>query len=492
MTSFQKMGLSEDVLKAIDELGFDKPSEIQSKAIPYLLTEYIDFIGLAQTGTGKTAAFGIPLVERIDPENEQTQALILAPTRELCQQIAQQLKLFGKYHEGINMLAVYGGSPISTQIKALKNNTQHIIIATPGRLIDLINKKRVDLSGIHAVVLDEADEMLNMGFKEEIDEILSFSPEDKMTWLFSATMADDIKTIVRTYMESPYEVHIKNKTRVNANIEHQFICVKHSNKTEALKRIIDVHDNMRAVVFCKTKRDTQSLAEVLLKQGYKTDALHGDLSQELRDRVMKRFKNESIQILIATDVAARGIDVNDLTHVIHYALPDDNAYYTHRSGRTARAGKKGISIAFINGKERWKLKRLENQLKISFEHVLIPNADEIVSHRVKQWTNKLVDSDEPGKQIDKHIEEVMNDLEKLSKEDLVKRLLAKELEQLKNKDGQDDINEAILSRDNDRGGNRKRSGRRGPRSSYKSGKPSKSSKSYKHSGKSSRSKKKRR
>jgi ATP-dependent RNA helicase DeaD len=429
LTTFKDLGLSNQVLKVLSELGFEKPTEIQSKAIPQLLKEDRDFTGLAQTGTGKTAAFGLPLLERIDPTDSSTQALILAPTRELGQQIAEQLNIFSKYLDRVNVLAVYGGASIATQLKALRK-PQHIIIATPGRLIDLIRRKAVDLSELEVLVLDEADEMLNMGFQEEIDKILSYTPEDKNTWLFSATMSADMNRIVKQYMNAPYEVKLNTQNEVNTNIEHQFAMVKHSDKTEALTRFLDANPEMRGVVFCRTKRDTQGLADELLKQNYKADAIHGDLSQPQRDRVMKRFKKDDFQLLIATDVAARGIDVNDLTHVFHFALPDDISYYTHRSGRTARAGKSGTSIAFINGRDRQKLKRLEKSLDISFAKVDIPTQSDIYEARIDNWCIEVLDQ-KPKNTIDEELLERANLLfANLTKEELTAKLLSYELQKL--------------------------------------------------------------
>ncbi len=473
MNTFDNMGLSDDILEVLKKIGFETPSEIQSKAIPYLLNEYGDFIGLAQTGTGKTAAFGLPIIDRIDIDNRKTQALILSPTRELCQQIAEQMTLFSQNQKKINILAVYGGSSITKQMNALKRDTQHIIIATPGRLIDLLKRKYVDLSGLHVAVLDEADEMLNMGFKEDIDEILTHTPEEKMTWLFSATMADNIKRIVKKFMDDPFEVRIKSEDKVNVNIEHLYTTVKNSNKDEALKRFIDINSEMRAVVFCRTKRDTQNLAEDLLKQSYKVDALHGDLSQEMRDRVMRRFKNEEIDILIATDVAARGIDVNDLTHVIHYSLPDDDAYYTHRSGRTARAGKKGISLVFIGGRERYKVERLQKQLSISFQHIKIPDVGEIAQVRVKNWCQDVLNYKNLSESEEHFIEVTKEHFKDISKDELVSKLLSHELSKLKTNSNYDLNDKASDRQGGDRegrrdgrggggggGGNRRRSDRR--------------------------------
>ena len=304
MTTFKELGLSDEVLKALSGLGFESPTEIQQQAVPQLLEGHHDFIGLAQTGTGKTAAFGLPLLERIDTSVKATQALVLAPTRELGQQIAEQLEKFSKHLDRVNVLAVYGGAAISNQMRALRK-TQHVIIATPGRLIDLIERKAVKLDQLKFLVLDEADEMLNMGFKDELDKILSYTPEDKMTWLFSATMPAEIKRIVKKYMDNPIETRVNTKNEVNTNIEHQYVVVKQNDKEEALTRFLDLNPNMRGLVFCRTKRDTQNLAEILLGKNYKADALHGDLSQMQRDRVMRRFKSHDLHVLIATDVAAR-------------------------------------------------------------------------------------------------------------------------------------------------------------------------------------------
>ncbi len=429
MTSFKQLGLSNEVLNALADLGFSQPTEIQEQTISILLTEESDFIGLANTGTGKTAAFGIPLLERIDPEEKSTQALVLAPTRELGQQIAEQLNLFAKYLDKINILPVYGGAAISTQIQALRKPPQ-IIIATPGRLIDLIGRKAVKLDNIRFAVLDEADEMLNMGFKEDIDKILSYTPAEKLTWLFSATMPPEIRKIVKKYMDKPVEVKVNADTKINVNIEHQYVVVKQADKPEALTRFLDIHQDMRGLIFCRTKRDTQNLADVLQKKNYKVDALHGDLSQPQRDRVMKRFKNRDLQIVIATDVAARGIDVDDLTHIFHYNLPDDHSYYTHRSGRTARAGKTGISIVFINTREKGKIDKLQKKLNITFKKVLIPASKEIADIRLENWCRQILEKKANGKvepQLSAKAELIFGNL---SKEELINKLLVNELEKL--------------------------------------------------------------
>ncbi len=458
MKTFKQLGLSDDILRALEELGFEKPSEIQTQAIPQLLADEIDFIGLAQTGTGKTAAFGLPLLEKLDTNLNATQALVLAPTRELGQQIAEQLEKYSKFLSKINVLAVYGGAAITNQMRALKS-TQHVIIATPGRLIDLIKRKAVKLDQLKYLVLDEADEMLNMGFKDELDEILSFTPEEKCTWLFSATMPTEIKKIVKKYMDNPAEVRVNQKNEVNVNIEHQYVIVKQSDKEEALIRFLDITPDMRGLVFCRTRQDTQLLAEALLKKNYKADALHGDLSQQQRDRVMKRFKTHDLQVLIATDVAARGIDVNDLSHVFHYTLPDENAYYTHRSGRTARAGKLGISVAFIGPRELHKVKQLQNQLGINFTPLTIPDATSIMEVRIENWCENLLSTKTKGALDQKVLDRVNMLFGNLSKEELLAKLVKIELDKLdsgsnKNLNQEADTSSRGGDRDGRRGGGR--------------------------------------
>ncbi|MCE2495834.1 MAG: DEAD/DEAH box helicase [Flavobacteriales bacterium] len=433
------MGLSSEMLRGLETLGFHEPSEIQAQAIPLLLDGDNDLIGLAQTGTGKTGAFGIPLLERIDHQNPRTQALILAPTRELGQQIAQQLSLFSKYQERVNVLAVYGGAAISNQIKDLKR-PQQVIIATPGRLIDLIERKAIDLSSLSILVLDEADEMLNMGFKEELDKILSYTPASKLTWLFSATMPQEIRRMVQSYMNAPVEVRVSAKDEVNKNIDHQYVITQGAKRREALTRFLDHEPDTRGVVFCRTKRDTQDMAEWLMKHDYRSDALHGDLSQQQRDRVMKRFKDGELQVLIATDVAARGIDVNDLTHVFHMALSDDPAYYTHRSGRTARAGKKGISLVLGTGRDKGRLLRLEEKLGINFSKAEVPTSAEIQEARIDQWCNDILNT-KPKDKIDGQLFfKVASTLSGMTKEELIAKLLVLEMERNALRDG-DDLNQ---------------------------------------------------
>ncbi|MGH2642899.1 MAG: DEAD/DEAH box helicase, partial [Chitinophagaceae bacterium] len=344
MTSFETLGLSNPLLKAIGDMGFEEPTLVQSKVIPTLLESKTDLVALSQTGTGKTAAFGLPLLSLLNFESRDTQALILCPTRELCIQITRDLQSLAKYIPDVNVTAIYGGANIRNQILEMQKGAQ-IVVGTPGRMIDMIQRKKVRLSNVQYVVLDEADEMLNMGFKEDLDTILSETPKEKNTWLFSATMPDEVMRISKSYMQHPVEITVGSRNSGNENIEHIYYSVRNHDKYAALKRIADYYQDIYAIVFCRTKIETQQVADRLIKDGYSADALHGDLSQAQRDQVMRRFRNKVVQMLVATDVAARGIDVNDVTHVINYNLPDELEYYTHRSGRTARAGKKGISIA---------------------------------------------------------------------------------------------------------------------------------------------------
>uniref|UniRef100_UPI004049A4A6 DEAD/DEAH box helicase n=1 Tax=Fulvivirga sp. TaxID=1931237 RepID=UPI004049A4A6 len=430
LTNFSELGLSASLLQVLPELNLIEPSKIQQQAIPILIKEKTrDFIGLAQTGTGKTAAFGLPLLDAINVDLKETQALVLAPTRELGQQIAQQIQAFSKYMKGVRVQVVYGGASIVPQMKALKN-TPHIVIATPGRLLDLINRKAINLSGIRHVVFDEADEMLNMGFREDIDTILSFTQGQKSTWLFSATMAPEIKHIVNKYMDNPNEVRIDSGNVVNQNIEHKYFIASARDKIEVMKRIIELEPDMRGIVFCRTKLDTQNLAQQLQAKGLPVDAIHGDLSQSQRDQVMKRFKNHSLEFLIATDVAARGIDVNDLTHVVHYSMPDDLEYYTHRSGRTGRAGKKGISISIVNSREQSKIRHLEKKLKLSFSPYVLPEAVHVENKKLVEWANKLVATEVDKKAISEHMEDVHLILAQLTKEQMIEKLVAWEITEL--------------------------------------------------------------
>ncbi len=429
MNNFDKLGLSPSIIEALGQLGFETPTPVQEKAIPLLLAEDpTDFIGLAQTGTGKTAAFGLPLIDLIEAKTKATQALVMAPTRELGQQTAKQLTAFSSNQKDLNIEVIYGGAPIVNQIKALKRPTQ-IVVATPGRLLDLIKKKAVNLESVSYVVLDEADEMLNMGFKEAIDEILSYTLEDRVTWLFSATMPQEIRRIVKKYMDAPLEVSINAKEKINKNISHKYIMTKTANKIPALRRFLGIKPDMRGIMFCRTKRETQQIADNLGKLGYEVEALHGDLSQAQRDAVMKRFKTRSMQLLIATDVAARGIDVNDLTHVLHHTLPDQPESYTHRSGRTGRAGRKGVSLAFINPREGRKITDLENKIKVTFERIEVPGIEDLKSSRINNWANLIINT-----QVDSQADDILKGLQgqfaHLSKEDLLKRLITTQLDHL--------------------------------------------------------------
>lgn len=390
MQTFESLGLSEPIVKALTESNIITPTAIQQQAIPALLEKATDFLGLAQTGTGKTAAFGLPLIELIDPKQPFIQGVILSPTRELAQQIAKALGEFSKYLPGVSVEVVYGGTAITNQIKDLKRNKPNILVATPGRLIDLMNRKVLNLSNVSYVILDEADEMLNMGFKEDIDTILSFTQKDKNTWLFSATMPKEIKTIVNKYMTDPIEVSVRSDEKVNTNIEHRYAVVNGRDKRAALARIIDAEGDMYCLIFCRTKLATQALAGDMADRGYPVEAIHGDLSQQQRNTVMRKFKAKSVKILAATDVAARGIDVDNLTHVIHYDLPDDLAYYTHRSGRTGRAGNKGIAVALVTPSEQRKIRDLERQLGITFTKAAIPSAEEVVMNSLQSRMDDLM------------------------------------------------------------------------------------------------------
>uniref|UniRef100_UPI003342DE08 DEAD/DEAH box helicase n=1 Tax=Pseudopedobacter sp. TaxID=1936787 RepID=UPI003342DE08 len=356
MNPFNELGIRHDIVNAITELGFTNPTPIQESAIPVLLSGSNDFVGLAQTGTGKTAAFGLPLLELIDNTKNHPQALILCPTRELCLQISNDLKNFSKNLKNVNVVAVYGGANIVNQLREIKRGVQ-IVVATPGRMLDIINRKAIDFSNVNYVVLDEADEMLNMGFQDDINDILSTTPDTKKTWLFSATMPKEVRRIAENYMTNPHELTVGKQNSGNANIEHEYYIVKARDKYAAFKRIVDFNPDIFGIVFCRTKIETQEIAEALVKDGYNADSLHGDLSQQQRDKVMKRYREKNLQLLIATDVAARGIDVNNVTHVINYSLPDEIENYTHRSGRTARAGRTGVSIAIINSREIHKIRQ---------------------------------------------------------------------------------------------------------------------------------------
>ncbi len=405
MQSFLNLGLDEDLLKAVQQMGFETPSEIQSKAIPQLLEKETDLVALAQTGTGKTAAFGFPLLQKIDTKRKVVQGLIIAPTRELCLQITTELGKYAQFKKGIKIVAVYGGASVREQAESIKSGVQ-IVVATPGRLLDLIQRKMLRIDQIEYCVLDEADEMLNMGFYQDIKSILSYTPEDKLTWLFSATMPAEVAQIAKEFMHRPLEITVGSKNVGATTVSHFVYTVSARNKYAALKRIVDSDPQLFAIIFCRTKRETQKIAEKLIEDGYNASALHGDLSQNQRDLVMAGFRKRQIQILVATDVAARGIDVDDITHVIHYQLPDEPETYNHRSGRTGRAGKTGNSLCLCTNSDRRKIEQFERKLKKKFEFAEVPSVDGIIENQLKSLADKLRDTE-----VDESIESYMPLLE---------------------------------------------------------------------------------
>lgn len=430
MKTFEELGVGEPLRRAIEELGFETPMPVQEAVIPHLLgDDGGDVVALAQTGTGKTAAFGLPVLQRIDPSKHVPQALILAPTRELCLQIAGDLADFSKYIPDVTVLPVYGGSSIESQIRALRAGVE-VIVATPGRLIDLINRGVVNSSDVHTVILDEADEMLNMGFLDSIEEILSHIPEGRRMLLFSATMPADIAKIAKKYMRDYREFVIGNRNEGAANVRHIYYMVNARDKYLALKRIADNSPDIYAIVFCRTRRDTQEIADRLIADGYNADALHGDLSQQQRDIVMKKFRDRVTSILVATDVAARGLDVDDLTHVINFGLPDEAAVYTHRSGRTGRAGKTGVSIAIIHSREKGRLREIEKIIGKKFEHKQVPTPEHIIEKQLYHLADRIERAQVDETEIGKYLPGVSRKLSWLSGEDLLKRLISLELHRL--------------------------------------------------------------
>lgn len=425
MITFQELGLSKPVLSAIADLGFENPTPIQQQAIPHLLTGTSDLVALAQTGTGKTAAFGLPLMELLDFNNRKTQAFVLAPTRELCIQITNDLTKYAAQTQGAHVVAVYGGASIEGQIRDIRKGAQ-ILVGTPGRTVDLIERGVIDLSQVDFVVLDEADEMLHMGFKDDLDAILSETPEEKQTWLFSATMPAEVSRIAKNYMSNPVEITAGTKNSGNENIEHVYYLTHQRDKYLVLKRIADYNPDIFAIVFCRTKAETQQIADALIKDGYNADALHGDLSQSQRDHVMKRYRNRALQMLVATDVAARGIDVNDVTHVIQYNLPDEIENYTHRSGRTARAGKKGTSIVLINMKEQFRIKQLEKIIKSSFTKGSIPTPFDVCEKQLMHLVDKVKEVEVNNEMIGKYLPNVFEAFDSMSKEEVIQHFVSTE------------------------------------------------------------------
>ncbi|MBL7936481.1 MAG: DEAD/DEAH box helicase [Bacteroidia bacterium] len=423
--TFQELGLEPMLLKAVTEMGFENPTPIQEQTIPQLKDKSTDMVALAQTGTGKTAAFGLPLLMKLDLNSRFTQSLILAPTRELCVQISKDLINYSKFLNGLRVTAVYGGAPIMAQIRDIKAGSQ-VIVATPGRLIDLIERKAIDLSHVDVVVLDEADEMLNMGFKDDLDQILSNTPPTKNTWLFSATMPREVERIASKYMESPLEISVGKKNQGAENIQHIYYTVNQRDRYAALKRIADFYPDIFGIVFCRTKAETQDVADQLIKDGYNADALHGDLSQAQRDLVMKRFRSHTLQMLVATDVAARGIDVNNVTHVINYNLPEEAENYTHRSGRTGRAGKTGIAIAIVTPREVNKIRDIERIIQNTFTKADVPDGVAVCEKQLFHLVNKLHTVEVKDEEIENYLPKIYEELKDLSKEELIKRFISEE------------------------------------------------------------------
>jgi ATP-dependent RNA helicase DeaD len=429
MTKFETLGLNEPLLKSISEMGFETPTPVQEKVIPYLLEGAADLVALSQTGTGKTAAFGLPLLSLLDFASPNTQALILCPTRELCIQITRDLQTYAQFVARVNVVAIYGGAGIRGQIQQVQQGAQ-IIVATPGRMVDMISRRKVKLSTVDYVILDEADEMLNMGFKEDLDTILSETPAEKSTWLFSATMPDEVLRISRNYMHDPHEITIGSKNAGNENIEHVYFAVRNHLKYAALKRIADYYQDIYAIVFCRTKMETQQVADKLIKDGYAADALHGDLSQAQRDQVMKRFRGRMVQLLVATDVAARGIDVNDVTHVINYNLPDELENYTHRSGRTARAGKKGVSIALAGPQDTGKIRSIERIIRRKFERGMLPSAEDVRAKQLLHIVKNVKEIEIDEQRMASVLPVVQEELGHLTREELISRFLSLEFNRL--------------------------------------------------------------
>jgi len=428
MSVFKDLGLSQAIVDALNDLGYEKPTHIQEISIPQILDSKSDLKAFAQTGTGKTAAFSLPIIELIDQNNKNTQAIILSPTRELAIQIAKNIEEFTKNIHNLNVLAVYGGANIEDQIRGLKRGAQ-IVVGTPGRTVDLIKRKRLNLNSIKWLVLDEADEMLNMGFKDELDQVLEATPSTKQTLLFSATFPKEVESIAKNYMNKPVEISAGTKNVGADSVTHEYYLVNDRNRYPALKRIADINPNIYSIVFCRTRRETKDIAEKLIADGYSADALHGDLSQAQRDMVMQKFRNRNLQILVATDVAARGLDVTDLTHVINFKLPDQTENYTHRSGRTGRAGKKGISIALITNKEKGKLRPIERKINKKFELKQVPNGKEICEKQLYSLIDKVHDIDINEKEIKDYLPSVYEKLEGLDREELIKRFVSIEFNQ---------------------------------------------------------------
>ncbi|HEY8387804.1 MAG TPA: DEAD/DEAH box helicase [Parasegetibacter sp.] len=440
MMTFEGLGLDARLVQATDALGFKNPTQIQEKAIPVLLSGTKDLVGLAQTGTGKTAAFGLPLLQLIKAENRYPQALVVCPTRELCIQIVNEIELFKKFLPGMFVTAVYGGTPIGQQIRDLKRGA-HIVVATPGRLIDLIERKAINLERIEYVVLDEADEMLNMGFQDDIEFILQNTPQRNSTWLFSATMPPEIRRVSRKYMNSPIEIQVGTVNTANKDIDHQYIVTNAHHRYEALKRLIDFNPGIYGIIFTRTKADAQNISEKLTREGYDIDALHGDLTQAQRDKVMTQFRDKTLQLLIATDVAARGIDVKEITHVINYELPDDVEVYTHRSGRTGRAGKTGVCLSIVHSRETGKLRAIQRIVKADFHRLEIPSGKDVCRKQFFHFMDKLLETDISHGDYESYVPMLQEKFADISKEEVLKRVAAMEFNRfLKYYENAEDLN----------------------------------------------------
>jgi len=440
MITFSELGLDEKLVQATDALGFVNPTTIQEKAIPILLSGTTDMIGLAQTGTGKTAAFGLPLLQLVDEKQRNAQALVICPTRELCMQIVTEIELFKKFMPGMNVVAVYGGTSISMQIRDIRRGVQ-IVVATPGRLIDLIERKAINLEEIKYVVLDEADEMLNMGFQEDIEFILQNTPKKESTWLFSATMPPEIRKVSKKYMNNPQEITVGKMNTANKNIDHQYFVTQSQHRYETLKRLIDFNPGMYGIIFTRTKMDAQDIAAKLTREGYDIDALHGDLSQPQRDKVMNAFRDKTLQLLIATDVAARGIDVKEITHVINYELPDDTEVYTHRSGRTGRAGSMGICMSIVHTRETFKLRSIERLIQSNIVKTEIPTGKDVCRKQFYHFMDKLLQVDISHGDYDSYLPMLQEKFADVSKEDILKRMAATEFDRfLRYYENSEDLN----------------------------------------------------
>lgn len=458
MSTFKELGLSPEICQAVEDLGFETPTEVQERAIPTILASQRDLIALAQTGTGKTGAFGMPVLQQVDANSNNVQVLVLSPTRELAIQIEKDLKAFARYQKGITTVAVYGGANISTQIRALKNGAQ-VVIGTPGRMLDLINRGKLDVTNVRSLILDEADEMLNMGFQDDLDAILHDTPREKQTLLFSATMPKQISKMARKYMNNPEEIQVNARNSGALNVEHHFYMVNAKDRYDALKRIADVNPDVYGIIFCRTRRETADIASKLSKEGYNADLLNGDLSQNQRDEVMNRFRSKELQLLVATDVAARGLDVDSLTHVINYNLPDDLEVYIHRSGRTGRAGNSGISVSIIHTREMNKIKALEKMSGKNFIRQEVPKGEEVCGVRMMDMVEKLRTTEVNHKQIEKYLPEVYERLSDLGWQELIQHFVSMEFNQiLEYYDQAGDINAAAGRSKNKN--NRKRSSRK--------------------------------